>query len=136
MFRVGVCVPLFVVHTFTSVLPVVQVNGRPLGASNVISRGGNIPPLSLIVCFFMKKNVGFKGKILSIFYAMSRKMSKFSTDTLAKISQNIFEYFTDSETSASLSLFQKQKHLFWLRPGGLPPLLVRNLFFIKPSLRH
>ena len=55
----------------------------------------------------------------------------FLTDTLAKMSQNIFAYFSISEHSASFSHFQKKK-LFWLRPGGLPPPppvygLVRNL---------
>ena len=61
-----------------------------------------------------KKNVGSKGKI-------SGKMSKFLTDTLAKMAQHIFAYFSVSEHSASFSLLQ-QKHLFWLRPGVPPPL--------------
>ena len=47
--------------------------------------------------YFMKeKNFGSKGKIPG-------KMSKFSTDTLSKMSQNIFACFSISEHSVSFS---------------------------------
>ena len=53
--------------------------------------------------FFMKENFGSK-KILQYFMKTSGKMSKFLTDTLAKISQNMSAYFSVSEHSASFSL--------------------------------
>ena len=52
-----------------------------------------------------KKNFCSKGKI-QYFMKLSEKM--FLTDTLAKISQNIFAYISISEHSSSFSLFQKK----------------------------
>jgi len=54
-----------------------------------------------------EKNFGSKGKYF-IFYENIGKIIKFLT--LAKMSQNIFAYFSVSEHSAS-----------FLRPGGSPP---------------
>ena len=56
----------------------------------------------------------------------------FLTDTLAKMPQNIFAYYSVSEYSASFSLFEKK--IFWLRPGDSPPppfmeRSVFNMFF-------
>jgi len=72
-----------------------------------------------------EKNFGSKGKYF-IFYENIGKIIKFLT--LAKMSQNIFAYFSVSEHSAS-----------FLRPGGSPPPLPfkdrssKNSFF-TPSL--
>ena len=55
---------------------------------------------------------------------LKRISGKFITDTLAKISQNIFAYFSISEHSASSSLFQKNTPiLVWARGFAPPPRL-------------
>ena len=59
-----------------------------------------------------ENNFGSKGKILFQYFMEY----KFLSDTLPKMSQNIFAYFSVSEYSASFSLFKKKKKLFW--PGG------------------
>ena len=66
--------------------------------------------------FLMKKNFGSKGKI------------RFLADTLAKISQNVFAYFSISAHSASFSLFQKKKTILVTGEGFPPP---RPALFFK-----
>jgi len=65
-------------------------------------------------------------------------MSKFLTGTLAKISQNIFAYFSISEHSASISLLQKKKRILVTARGFATPPPVygpfRNLYCFLPSL--
>ena len=59
---------------------------------------------------------------IQCFMKILGKMSNFLTRALAKMSQNIFAYFSVLEHCTSFLLFHKKKHLFWLRPWGLLPL--------------
>ena len=80
--------------------------------------------------FFIKekKNVGSKGKI-------SGKMSKFLTDTLAKMAQHIFAYFFVSEHSASFSLLQQKTPILVKARAPSPPVYgLGYRFFFTPSL--
>ena len=65
-------------------------------------------------------------------YQYFKKMSKVLTDTLAKLSQNIFAYFSVSEHSASFSL-HKTKPILVADRGLTPPPLTdksaTNRFF-------
>ena len=85
---------------------------------------------SLKRLFFIKrKNNLFLKEKFQYFMKISGKM--FLTDTRAKMSQNIFAYFSISEHSASF-LFLREK-LFWLTPS--PPFTDRSIiFFFTPSL--
>ena len=53
-------------------------------------------------------------------------MSKFLTDTLAKVSQNIFAYCSILEYSAFFSLFQKKNTYFGYGHGGSPSPRLRT----------
>ena len=66
----------------------------------------------------MKKKIGSKGKILQYFMKSGKIFLK---DTLAKMSQNIFAYFSISDHSASFSLFQKKTPILGMARGSPPP---------------
>ena len=71
---------------------------------------------------------------------ISGEIFKFITDTLAKMSQNIFAYFSISEHSAYFSLFQNKTPILVTARGFAPPPvygLVHNLYiyFFTPSLK-
>ena len=89
-----------------------------------------------------KKTLVLKENYFETFQYFMKISGKFITDTLAKISQNIFAYFSISEHSASSSLFQKKIHLFWFGPGGLPPPPFKDcwpvtyIYFFTPSLTY
>ena len=66
---------------------------------------------------------------------ISGKMSKFLTDTLSKMSQNILAYFSISEHFASFSLFQKRKPIFGYSQGVCPPPVYELVRSLKIFLR-
>ena len=77
--------------------------------------------------FHERENFGSKGKYWENIGKILGKMSKILMNTLARMSQNIFAYFSILKHSASFSLF-------WLRRGGLPlPLFT---FFLSVYVFH
>ena len=85
---------------------------------------------------FLIKKIGIQ-EIFLYFRKISGKISKVLTDTLVKISQNIFSYFSVSEHSASFSLYKNKNNLVADR-GLTPPLQstdqsATNIFLRLPS---
>ena len=69
------------------------------------------------------------------YFFMKEKNLWFLTETIAKMSQNIFAYFSVAEHSASFSLFKKKKKPILVAARGPPPLFtdrsVTNMCFLR-----
>ena len=67
-----------------------------------------------------------------MFYVMEKSEKIFLTDTLAKMSLNIFAYFSIPEHSASFSYFSEKTYILVTARGVCPPPY--RFFDVSPML--